>query len=60
MIKAQLGDRDSLVNSDLSHVMSIREVVIVRAHVPVLSRLLDTETRRFAGSWDVFQLILKI
>lgn len=60
MIKVQLGDHDSLVNSDLSHVMSIGEVVIVRAHVSVLSRLLDTETRRVAGSWGVFQLILKI
>jgi len=48
MIKVQLGDHDSLVNSDLSHVMSIGEVVIVRAHVSVLSRLLDTETRRVA------------
>ena len=60
MGKAQLGDRNvSLSNSDLSHVTSVGEVVITRAHVTVLPRLLDSETRRVAGGWGVVQLILK-
>ena len=48
MGKGQLRDHDSLGNSDLSHVTSIGEVVITRAHVTVLPRLLDAETRRVA------------
>ena len=51
---AQLG------NSDLSHVTSVGEVVIARAHVTVLPRLRDTETRRVAGRWGVVQLILQV
>ena len=57
--KGQLRDHDSLGNSDLSHVTSIGEVVIARAHVTVLPRLLDAETRRVARGWGVVQLILK-
>ena len=49
----------SLGNSDLSHVASVREVVIARAHVTVLPRLRNPETRRVAGGWGVVQLILK-
>ena len=41
MGKGQLRDQDSLGNSDLSHVSSIGEVVIARARVTVLPRLLD-------------------
>ena len=48
----------SLGNSDLSHVTSVGEVVIARAHVTVLPRLRDAETRRVAGGWGVVQLIL--
>ena len=59
MGKGQLRDYDSLGNSDLSHVTSIGEVVIARAHVTVLPRLLDAETRRVARGWGVVQLILK-
>ena len=52
--------RDSLGNSDLSHVTSVGEVVIARAHVAVLPRLRDTETRRVARCWGVVQLILQV
>jgi len=41
-------------------VTSVGEVVIARAHVTVLPRLLDTETRRIAGGWGVVQLTLQI
>jgi len=53
MVKVHLGVHVSLGNSDLFHVTSIGEVVIARAHVTVLPRLLDTETRRVAGGWGV-------
>ena len=46
-------------DSDLSHVTSIGEVVIARAHVTVLPRLRDAETRRVAGGWGVIQLSLQ-
>ena len=46
-------------DSDLSHVTSVGEVVIARAHVTVLPRLRDAETRRVAGGWCVVQLSLK-
>ena len=59
MIKVQLGDHDSLGNNDLSHVTSVGEIIIARAHVTVFPRLLDAETRRIAGDWGVVQLILK-
>jgi len=36
-------------DSDLPHVTSVGEVVIARAHVTVLPRLRDAETRRIAG-----------
>ena len=36
-------------DSDLPHVTSVGEVVIARAHVTVLPRLRDSETRRVAG-----------
>ena len=39
---------------------SIGEVVIARAHVTVLPRLFDTETRRVTGGWGVVQLILQV
>ena len=38
---------------------SVGEVVIARAHVTVLPRLLDAETGRVAGGWGVVQLILQ-
>ena len=44
---------------DLSHVSSIGEVIIARAHVTVLPRLLDAETRRVAGGWSVVKLSLQ-
>jgi len=53
MVKVHLGVHVSLGNSDLSHVTSVGEVVIARAHVTVLPRLLDAETRRVAGGWGV-------
>lgn len=49
----QLGDHESLSNSDLSHLTSIGEVV-------VLPRPLNAETRRVARGWGVVQLILKL
>ena len=49
----------SLGNSDLANVTSVREVVVACAHIAVLPRLRDTETRRVAGGWGVVQLILK-
>ena len=49
----------SLDNSDLSHVTPVGEVVIASAHITVLPRLRDAETRRVAGGWGVVQLILK-
>ena len=52
--------RDFLSNSDLSHVTSVGEVVIARAHVAVLPRLRDAETRRVTGGWGVVQLILQV
>ena len=48
----------NLGNGYLSHVTSVGEVVIARAHVTVLPRLLDAETRRVAGGWGVVQLSL--
>ena len=50
----------NLGNSDLSHVTSVGEVVIARAHVTVLPRLCDAETRRVAGGWGVVQLSLQV
>jgi len=41
-------------------VTSVGEVVIARAHVTVLPRLLDAETRRVAGGWGVVKLSLKV
>ena len=38
---------------------SIGEVVIARAHVTVLPRSRDAETRRVAGGWSVIQLSLQ-
>ena len=43
---------------NLSHVTSVGEVVIARAHVTVLPRLLDAETRWVAGGWGVVKLCL--
>ena len=42
-------------DSDLPHVTSVGEVVIARAHVTVLPRLCDAETRRVAGGRCVVQ-----
>ena len=39
---------------------SVGEVVIARAHVTVLPRLRNAETRRVAGGWSVVQLILQV
>ena len=39
---------------------SVGEVVIARAHVTVLPRLRDAETRRVAGGWCIVQLILQV
>ena len=50
----------SLGNSDLPHVTSVGEVVIARAHVTVLPRLLDAETRRVARGWGVVKLSLQV
>ena len=50
---------NSSFDSDLPHVTSVGEVVIARAHVTVLPRLRDAETRRVAGGWRVIQLILQ-
>ena len=38
---------------------SVGEVVIARAHITVLPRLLDAETRRVAGGWRVVKLSLQ-
>ena len=38
---------------------SVGEVVIARAHVTVLPRLRDAETRRVAGGWSVVKLSLQ-
>ena len=58
--RVHLGGFASLEDSDLSHVTSVGEVVIARAHVTVLPRLRDAEARRVAGGWSVVQLILQI
>ena len=42
-------------DSDLPHVTSVGEVVIARAHVTVLPRLRDAETRGVAGGRCVVQ-----
>ena len=42
-------------DSDLPHVTSVREVVIARAHVTVIPRLRDAETRRVTGSRCIVQ-----
>ena len=39
---------------------SVGEVVIARAHITVLPRLLDAETRRVAGGWRVVKLSLQV
>ena len=57
---SRFGSRPNrLYNRDLSHVVSVGEVVIARAHVTVLPRLRDAETRRVAGGWCVVQLMLQ-
>ena len=38
---------------------SIGEVVVARAHIAVLPRFRDAETRRVAGGWGVVQLSLQ-
>jgi len=40
-------------------VTSVGEVVVACAHIAVLPRLRDAETRRVAGGWSVVQLTLK-
>ena len=50
--------RDGLSHSNLSHVTSVGEVVIARAHVTVLPRLRDAETWRITGGWRVVKLSL--
>ena len=52
---AKSGSNGGLGNSDLSHVTSVGEVVIARAHVTVLPRLRDAETGRVAGGRCVVQ-----
>ena len=44
---------------NLSHVTSVGEVVIARAHITVLPRLCDAETWRIAGGWRVIKLSLQ-
>ena len=44
---------------NLSHVTSVGEVVIARAHITVLSRLRDAETWRITGGWRVIKLSLQ-
>ena len=51
--------RRRLSDSDLSHVSSVGEVVIARAHVTILPRPRDAETRWVAGGWGVVQLSLQ-
>ena len=45
-------------DGDPSYVTSVGEVVIARAHVTVLPRLRDAETRWVAGGWGVVKLCL--
>ena len=47
-------------DGDLAHVTSVGEVVITRAHVTVLPRLLDAEARWITGGRRVVQLSLQI
>ena len=44
---------------NLSHVTSVGEVVIARAHITVLPRLCDAETWRITGGWRVIKLSLQ-
>ena len=44
---------------NLSHVTSVGEVVIARAHITVLSRLCDAKTWRITGGWRVIKLSLQ-
>ena len=57
--RIQLG-RLRCGDCDLSHVSSIGEVIIARAHVTVFPRPCDAETRRVAGGWDVVKLSLQL
>ena len=45
-------------DGDPSHVTSVGEVVIARAHVTVTPSLNDAETRWITGSWRVVKLCL--
>ena len=58
--RVQLSRLTGLGNSDLSDVTSVGEVVITRAHITVLPRLLNAEARRVAGGWRVVQLSLQV
>ena len=49
-----------LSDSDLSHVTSVGEIVVARAHITVLPRLRDAEAWRVAGGWGVIQLSLQV
>ena len=44
---------------NLSHVTSVGKVVIARAHITVLPRLCDAETRWITGGWRVIKLSLQ-
>ena len=49
-VQLAIGEHGSLGNSDLSHVTSVGEVVIRRAH----DRRLDSKTRWIAGSYALW------
>ena len=51
--------RNRSFDGDLPHVTSVGKVVIARAHVAVLPRLRDAETRWVAGGWGVVELSLQ-
>ena len=53
MTWARSGSNGGLGNSDLSHVTTVGEIVVARAHVTVLPRLRDAKAWRVAGGWGV-------
>ena len=46
-------------DNDLSHVTSIRELVIARAHVTIFPRQHDTETWGITGGWCIIKLSIQ-
>ena len=55
----QTGENSALGHNDLSHVTSVREVVIASAHITVFPRQHDAETWWITGSWCIIKLSIQ-